>query len=840
MIQLDMKNVLKIMAAALLPSAVMADTIPVEQARYLGPVEVRLPFATENVNAQGAAYDVKDLLNANKQLVYRVGSSDQMIQRGSALAVDTINDNTVLSALQFTLSVSKFTKGQLSFKNLGNHKIFIDGKEMQGRDLRLKPGQTEVALLCLSQAASKDSFIVDLTGDDLSGIQVNPTGKRLYSLQDMISGEFYSGVSLSPSGKYQVTYSYTKKEDGSGDYRTVITDTERQRVVYRLAHYQSLTWMPNRDVLYFTRNTDRGMQLVTLDPATLQETVMAENLPEGSFIMSPTEDYLIYPKTQEGKRPANALKRIQEPDDRMPGWRNTAYLMRYDLRKGVMTQLTFGKSSLYLNDISKDGKRLLVACSKMDTRRRPFSRTSLLTIQVEDGKVDTLLKDTAHIAEAKFSPDGHQLMIKAAPDAFDGIGAELKPGQVANAFDYRLYLYDIASRKVTPMLKNFNAAVGSFQWSAADNQVYFKATDECNETLYRLDVKNARVTRFNLPVSYIQQYAVALGQKQPRAVFFGQTGERSREMFTCFLNKETPKCERIGQINFDEMYKDVAIGTCHDWSFRTSRGDTVKGFYFLPPNFDETKQYPMLVYYYGGCTPTAKLLEFHYPLQVFASMGYVVYVCEPSGAIGFGQEFAARHVNTWGKESADDIIEGTKAFVKAHPFVNAKKIGCMGASYGGFMTQYLQTRTDIFAAAISHAGISNIASYWGGGYWGYTYGEVAQYGSFPWNNPELYTQQSPLFNAHKIKTPLLLLHGTADTNVPTNESQQMFTALRILGKPVSYIVIDGEDHVITHHQKRLLWQEAIFAWFAHWLKDEPQWWNDLYPEDRFGQTEEGK
>lgn len=243
----------------------------------------------------------------------------------------------------------------------------------------------------------------------------------------------------------------------------------------------------------------------------------------------------------------------------------------------------------------------------------------------------------------------------------------------------------------------------------------------------------------------------------------------------------------------------------------------------------------MIVYYYGGCTPTTKQLEFlPYPFQVFAGQGYVVYVVEPSGAIGFGQEFAARHVNTWGQGSADDIIEGTKKFVEEHSFVDGKKIGCIGASYGGFMTQYLQTRTDIFAAAISHAGISNIASYWGGGNWGYSYGQTAQYGSFPWNNPDLYTKQSSLFNADKIHTPLLLLHGTADTNVPTNESQQLFTALRILGRPVSYVQVDGENHYIANYAKRQAWQSTIFAWFAYWLKGQKLWWETLYPGDDFG------
>ena len=199
----------------------------------------------------------------------------------------------------------------------------------------------------------------------------------------------------------------------------------------------------------------------------------------------------------------------------------------------------------------------------------------------------------------------------------------------------------------------------------------------------------------------------------------------------------------------------------------------------------------------------------------------------PSGTTAYGQEFAARHVNTWGKESGDDIIQGVKEFCKAHSFVDSKHIGCIGASYGGFMTEYLQTQTDIFAAAISHAGISNITSYWGGGYWGYSYGETAQYGSFPWNNPDLYVKQSPLFNADKIHTPLLLLHGTADTNVPTNESQQLYNALKILGRDVTYVQVEGENHVITDYNKRLAWLNVIYAWFAKYLQGNDAWWKAL-------------
>lgn len=172
------------------------------------------------------------------------------------------------------------------------------------------------------------------------------------------------------------------------------------------------------------------------------------------------------------------------------------------------------------------------------------------------------------------------------------------------------------------------------------------------------------------------------------------------------------------------------------------------------------------------------------------------------------------HVNAWGKRTADDIIEGTKQFCKEHPFVDEKKIGCLGASYGGFMTQYLQTQTDIFAAAVSHAGISDVTSYWGEGYWGYSYNAIAAADSYPWKDPDLFTKQGSLFNADKINTPLLLLHGTVDTNVPIGESIQLFNALKILGKTVEFVTVDGENHFISDYDKRIKWHNSIMAWFA--------------------------
>ncbi|MCD8260880.1 MAG: prolyl oligopeptidase family serine peptidase [Bacteroides sp.] len=227
----------------------------------------------------------------------------------------------------------------------------------------------------------------------------------------------------------------------------------------------------------------------------------------------------------------------------------------------------------------------------------------------------------------------------------------------------------------------------------------------------------------------------------------------------------------------------------------------------------------MIVYYYGGTSPTGRTLNHPYSMQALAAQGYIVYVLQPSGTIGFGQEFSSSHVNAWRKRTAEDIITGTTQFIEEHPFIDKERVGCIGASYGDFMTQYLQIHTDLFAAAVSHAGISNIVSYWGEGYWGFGYNQVAAADSYPWNNPELYVEQSPLFSADKIHTPLLFLYGADDTNVPIGKSIQMFQALKILGKETAFIKVNGEDHGIRRFDRRMKWNHAINAWFARWLKD---------------------
>jgi dipeptidyl aminopeptidase/acylaminoacyl peptidase len=438
--------------------------------------------------------------------------------------------------------------------------------------------------------------------------------------------------------------------------------------------------------------------------------------------------------------------------------------------------------------------------------------------------IDTVWKDEKYTGSASFSPDGKKLLIHGSPETFDGAGLNLPQGIIPNSYDGQIFVMDIATKKIDAVSKKFDPSVNHAFWYSND-EIYLSVVDADYENIYRYSIGKKSFVKLNLEEDVIRSFVLA--KNGTTAVYTGLSASSSTKAYTYDL--KTAKSNLIGNPS-KERYENIVLGNVRDWNFTSSDGTVIKGRYYLPPNFDSSAKYPMIVYYYGGTTPTARTLDHPYPMHVYAAMDYVVYVIQPSGTTGFGQEFSARHVNAWGKRTADDIIEGVKKFAAGHPFVNEKKIGCIGASYGGFMTMYLQTVTDIFAAAVSHAGISALSSYWGEGYWGYAYSAAASADSYPWNNRELYVEQSPLFNADKIKTPLLLLHGLEDTNVPVGESFQMYTALKILGRPVEFIRVKGENHRIATYNRRLEWNYSIYAWFAKWLKDDPSWWNSMYPK----------
>ena len=801
------------MCASLLASA---ENIDVKSFRYAGPYAVQQPYIVDSVDVNSKKFAMKNLLDT--PLSFDNLSQTAIIDGG---ALPQTPQGYALHLAGFSLQAKAYAKATLKVEGLANHQVFVDGKKQSGGDLALEPGTHEVVLKYLSEAGKNELPKISVETEKDGILTLREDGKRNYTLGDVLHGTRFGEVSLSPDGKYMIVSYRTTQVGGKTSSVTKVSEVATGKVL--ATRPERLQWMPKTNLYYYIRAGVDGRQLITVNPLNGQETVWVDNLPEGFFQIAPTEDYLLYSLTQEGPKEKKEIYEVIEPDDRQPGWRNRSYLAKYDIATGLMQPLTFGYHNSWALDISADGRYLLLMTSRARLTQRPTTLSTLYLFDVQTLKAEVLVKDDGFLSGAQFSPDGTRILITGSAETLNGIGLNVKEGQIPNMYDYQMYLMNLADKQITSVTKHFNPSIQQTVWSPVDGQIYFTAENRDYISLYRMNPKDGKITRLDTKEDLVK--GMSFAKSAPVMAYFGQGAMNSDRLYTLDVKKQ--KHVLVEDLSAD-ILADVQLGECRDWNFINSKGDTIYGRYYLPPHFDASKKYPMIVNYYGGCSPTARNFESRYPHHAYAALGYVVYVVQPSGASGFGQEFGARHVNTAGEGPAQDIIEGTKKFCQEHSFVNAKKIGCIGASYGGFMTQYLQTKTDIFAAAISHAGISDHTSYWGEGYWGYSYSEVSMANSYPWTRKDLYIDRSPLFNADKIHTPLLFVHGDKDMNVPVGESIQMYTALKLLGCETAMVLVTGQDHHIVDYGKRIQWQNTIWAWFAKWLQDDSSWWNAIY------------
>lgn len=810
-------------------------------------IEIRTPIMNDSINPKGEKHSVKMLLKTPVVLDLPDAQMQTLtVDTAGYLSLEKAGQNNKLYLFKTQIRAERFLKGKLKVTSPVRWEMFIDGVSKQTKDaaedsitsassreitITMEPERDyEITFKLLSASEDKvaPTLKCELIKDDKFkeiACTLTPDVKQRFALDNTVYGNRTISVAISPSGKYLLTRYWDNHSAKRSRTYCKLSDLKTGKVLLDNAR-DGMRWMPKSDKLYYTVTALSGNDVIALNPATLQEEVILKGIPEQGFTWSPNEDFLIYYPREEGVKEEGALRRIVSPADRIPNTRGRSFLAKYDIANGVSERLTYGNHSTYLQDISPDGKYMIYSTSKENITQRPFSLSSLYIVDLETLKVDTLFQNERFLGGASYSPDGTQLLLTASPEAFGGIGKNCGNHPIANDFDTQAFIMDLATRKIQPITKDFNPTVSPLQWNRGDGCIYFNTDDGDCKNIYRYSPKNGNFEKLNLEEDVIS--AFSLSEYNPAiAAYIGQSDTSSGAAYLYDIKKKT---SRLLSDPMKPILDKIELGKTEPWNFTASDGTVITGKVCLPPDFDPNKKYPMIVYYYGGTTPTTRGIGSPYCAQLFASRDYVVYVIQPSGTIGFGQEFSARHVNAWGKRTADDIIEGTKQFCKEHSFVDAKRIGCIGASYGGFMTQYLQTQTDIFAAAVSHAGISDVTSYWGEGYWGYSYNAIAAADSYPWKNPELFTKQGSLFNADKINTPLLLLHGTADTNVPIGESIQLFNALKILGKTVEFITVDGENHFISDYDKRIKWHNSIMAWFSRWLQDRPEWWNELYPE----------
>ncbi len=828
-----------------------------------GPIGAFMPAFHDRNNMDGKTFKAADLMKmhikkvenpASGKTFYLSGGKEINWKKmptgksGNLIIPTSSKSDYAINWQAFYLNAEQWMKPAFEITTSQCFELFVDGKKSasnysftkEGKEpktvkkqIALEPGKHLVVIKSLYHKTGNGKpwnvkMAISLKKDEKGQLSFSLSPQRFMDIDHLLLGRHLQTASLSPDGKLvMLNFRQVYPPNGKSQGWFTISERETGKIIYTSDYtdIRQAVWAPDGHQISFVAKTAGKKNLILFNLNTFENRVILSDLKNfNNYQWSHKGDFIIYSITEKPKEKKGGVYKIEGMPDRWPWWRDRSQLYQLNLADLSSRRLTYGYLQNSLLDISPDDQKLLISENLPDFSERPYSRQVMMEIKLEDLSADTLWNKPFG-GNASYSPNGKKLLVTGSPEMFGKTGMNVKQGEIPNDYDTQAYIYDLKTGDVDAITKEFKPTIERARWNPVDGLLYLLAEDKTYRKVFAYHPKTGEFTDLGVKTDVVNNFGLASASP-----WLTYTGTSISYPATAYLINLQDKNQSLVSDPEKEFFADVRFGKTENWNFKNDSGITIEGRIYYPPDFDKTKKYPLIVYYYGGTVPTDRSFRGRYPKNLFAAMGYVVYVLQPSGATGYGQEFSAQHVNNWGRTVAGEIIKGTKLFIKDHSFVDPGRVGCMGASYGGFMTMLLTTRTNIYAAAIAHAGISSISSYWGQGYWGYLYSSVASANSFPWNNKKLYVGQSPLFSADKVNTPLLLLAGTADTNVPPGESIQMYTALKLLGKPVELVEITGQNHHIMDYKKRIVWQKTILAWFDKWLKNQPGWWKDLYPK----------
>jgi len=787
-----------------------------------------LPVDTELMHQAGHADDLRRALvgQLGEGALPRAGESMTAFGESRAWHRFSPADLEVQQRLDlwwFQLESEHFVRGHLKPEGLRNAVVYVDGQQIEtgsdGYALNLRNGSHSVWIVHEGAAEDGEPGLAWQGRSPLDRAVAHTRPERRVSAQRLTNAETVGDLAISPDGRYLALAYERRDEAADTDIRRLeIRDLQTDRVVrqWTAERPTALAWSRDGSKLA----VQAGNSLWLYDHETGRaRALLLEHEGIGSWRWHPDSGSILFSWVKKDETDTDQRRRLRSLEDRWAGFRDISQLYQVDVESGLVRALSAEERSVKLHDVV-DG-RMLLSHSVIDYAQPPHELTRVFELDLADGQQREIAR-LRQFNDIRYAEEGYWLL--AGPGLKIGDGDATPDEVVPNDYDTQLYQLSLDGTQAVSLSREFDPAFSGIE-RLADGNLLLSAVSGEESVLVHFDQEAGQLSIVDSGVEVVESF-VASRTSPPTVVVRGSDADAPQRVHRVGLDGNNEVLVDSRQ----NAYADVVLGEVRDWTFTNADGVEIDGRYYLPPDFDAERQYPLIVYYYGGTMPVNRQFTGRYPFNLWAAHGYVIYVLQPRGAIGYGQDFSAKHVNAWGDYAADDIIEGTQKFVEAHPFVDDERIGNIGASYGGFMTMYLATRTDRFAASISHAGISALTSYWGEGWWGYAYSGTASRGSFPWNNRELYVEHSPVYNADAITTPLLLLHGDSDTNVPPGESDNMYTALKLLDREVEMVEFPGQDHWIVDREQRYIWWDSILAWYDRWLKDEPEWWQHLYPE----------
>lgn len=678
---------------------------------------------------------------------------------------------------------------------------------------------------------------------------------RQITVEDLYEMIFLSRPRLSPDGQ-RVAYVATEIDARTHAYRSSIwlasiSGGEARRLTAASANATDPSWSPDGRWLAFVSEREgeasrvasseqkqlgKGKPQIWLLPTAGGEARQLTFLPHGasSPAWSPDSAWLAFnspvgPLEEEGEdgKPLPRVRVIDRLWYRLDGagyiYEHRSHLFLLPVSGGEPVQLTEGDWDDGDATWSPDGRTLAFVSSRQEDRWRAPT-ADVYTLGIEAGKAGVLRRvsdGSLNCDSPAWSPDGTTLAFQASLKWRSGghtdlytIPASAQEGIatcLTSAFEG--CLHDGTSTDGDARDDHMASAP---IWSADGTTLYALASLHGASHVFAFATSGQNAQPLTLTPGQIHVRDFSVDQARGQLALLIGNPSRLPEIFarTTMADGEV---RQLTQVN-ESLFSQLTLGSLERLAYTGGQGWPMEGWVLKPPDFDPAKKYPLILQIHGG--PHAQYgYGFFHEMQVQAARGYVVLFTNPRGSVGYGREFSLAVRGAWGEVDSLDILAGVDALI-AKGYIDETRLGVTGGSYGGFMTNWLLGHhPERFKAAVTDRSVCNMASDFGSCDFGWTFADD-ELETVPWEDLDRFMQRSPIRWVKHIRTPLLIIHSEQDLRCNIEQAEQLFTALKYLGREVLFVRFEGQSHGLSrggHPKLRLERLHHGLRWFEKYL-----------------------
>jgi dipeptidyl aminopeptidase/acylaminoacyl peptidase len=499
---------------------------------------------------------------------------------------------------------------------------------------------------------------------------------------------------------------------------------------------------------------------------------------------------------------------VVSADARADGADRKSGFQPIDLTPGDHDVPPFSLGGQDMYAISPDGQEVAYT-SNIDEVEATSTNNEIFVVPIAGGTPKKISSSPGADATPLYSPDGKYLAWRSQARA--GFEAD----------KWRLFVQDRQSGKTRDLTEKFDRSVGSFTWEPNSNRLAFAAEDHGGAPIFGVSVQEAEPAGGGTDALHADDLVFS-----GDVLFFTRMSARAPNEI--WREDPTPK-DTMGKYSLDSFLKPVThmndallsqidMQPLESFAFKGANDEEVQGFIVKPPGFDPNKKYPLKVLIHGGPQGAwGNSWTYRWNAELFAASGnYVVVMINFHGSTGYGQKFTDSIRGDWGGKPYVDLMKGLDYVEKAFPFIDKNREAALGASYGGYMANWILGHTNRFKCVVSHDGMFNTESAYGTTeeLWFPTW----EFKGPPWKNRELYRKWSPHEYAQNFKTPTLVVHGQLDYRLDVSQGFDLFTTLQILKVPSKMLYFPDEGHWVLKPQNSQLWYKTVNDWVDQWCK----------------------